>query len=229
MAVATLALGLGLGRLFVPTSVFVRGTITDGHSGKPIPNAELRILPRPPQSSEKGDPPDARANANGQFNLYVGWYESYRQLAILATGYGRLTTNLGPRGLGNREVRRDFSLLPAMNSLNPSNTSVPPVVIRTLPESGVTGVDPELKELRVTFSKPMREHSGSISKWGEAEFPEVAGEVKFLPDRRTWVLPIRLQPGKVYAVWINPEQDGGFQDLSGQSAVTYLLIFETRK
>ncbi|UCD34005.1 MAG: hypothetical protein JSV38_01935 [Desulfobacterales bacterium] len=33
--------------------------------------------------------------------------------------------------------------------------SMPPVVIKTIPQAGDTSVDPSLKEIRVTFSKDM--------------------------------------------------------------------------
>jgi hypothetical protein len=43
------------------------------------------------------------------------------------------------------------------------------------------------------------------------------------------VLPVILQPGKVYALWINSEQFRNFVDVNGSPALPYLLIFETRK
>jgi hypothetical protein len=60
-------------------------------------------------------------------------------------------------------------------------------------------------------------------------FPESAGQVHYLDDKRTCVLPVQLQPGKVYAIWINSEKYHAFQDRESRPAVPYLLIFETRK
>jgi RNA polymerase sigma-70 factor (ECF subfamily) len=228
-AVATLAVCLGLGRLFVPTSVFVRGTIIDGQTGKPVSNAELRLLPRSSHSLEKRDSPNARANADGEFTLYVGWYEKQRELAISATGYGTVTTNLGPRSLGQRSISRSFQLQPAMHSLDAGDVSVPPVVVLTVPESGTANVDPALKEIRVTFSEPMQAGGGSWAKWTDDSFPQMRGQARFLEDGRTCVLPVQLRPGKVYAIWINSEKHRNFKDQQGQSAVPYLLIFQTRK
>jgi len=229
MAVAALAVCLGLGRLFVPTSVSVRGVIIDTRSGKPIPNAELRILPRPPRSADNGDPPDARANADGEFTLYVGWYESYRGLAISATGYETVTTNLGPRNLGQRNVSRNFQLQPTLHSVDAGDIPVPPVVVSTVPESGAADVDPGLEELRVTFSEPMQDGGWSWTKWTDDSFPETRGQARFLEDGRTCVLPVQLQRGKVYAIWINSEHHQNFKDRHSLPAVPYLLIFETRK
>lgn len=225
--VIALALALGLGQLFVPTSVFVNGAIVDAQTGQPVPNAELRLLPRPPRALEKGDLPNARANQNGRFTLYMGWFSAAKQVALSAPGYATLTTNLGTRALGERKLNRDFQLRPvAAASVEPQ---VPPVVVATVPESGATGIDPALTELRVIFSEPMRDGNWSWTKWGEDNFPELTGRPRFLGDQRTCVLPVRLRPGQVYAIWLNSESHQDFRDCEGQSAVPYLLIFETRK
>jgi predicted Ser/Thr protein kinase len=105
----------------------------------------------------------------------------------------------------------------------------PPVVIRTIPESGVANVDPALSEIRVTFSKPMQDLSWSWSAWGEENFPETIGQPSYSPDGRTGVLPVKLEPGTVYALWLNSEHLHNFTDREGRPAVPYLLIFETRK
>jgi RNA polymerase sigma-70 factor (ECF subfamily) len=237
LATVALAMVLGLGRLFVPTSVFVRGTILDARSGKPVPNVELRLLPRPAQPLEKGDAPNALADKNGQFTLYVGWYGEAKEVAISASGYKTLTTNLGPRALGQRNLSRDFQLQPTLNlaAKNPVDTGdgavafVPPVVIQTVPQAGAADVDPALTEIRATFSKPMQDGDWAWCKWGEENFPELTGEPKYLDDQRTCVLPVRLHPGKVYALWLNSDYHQNFKDRAGQSAVPYLLIFQTRK
>ena len=106
---------------------------------------------------------------------------------------------------------------------------VPPVVAETFPESGATDVDPSLTELRVTFSKPMQDGSWSWTIWGEENFPEMTGQPHFLADGRTCVLPVKLKPGKLYATWLNSDYHQDFKDRAGQSALPYLLIFETRK
>ena len=105
---------------------------------------------------------------------------------------------------------------------------VPPVVVRTVPESGSAGVDPSLTELQVTFSTPMMNRSWSWTIWGEDTFPEKTGEPRYLADGRTCVLPVRLKPGRVYATWLNSEFHQDFRDRTGHPAVPYLLIFETR-
>lgn len=106
---------------------------------------------------------------------------------------------------------------------------VPPVIVKTVPESGAKDVDHRLKELRVTFSKPMQNGRWSWVTWEKEHFPELVGQPGYLADQRTCVAPVKLQPGKVYAIWINSDRFKDFTDTAGQPAVPYLLIFETRK
>ncbi len=146
---------------------------------------------------------------------------------VSAPGYDTLTTDLSPRGLGERNASRDFQLQPVAGST--MEPRVPPVVIQTFPESGAANVDPALTELRVTFSKLMRDGSWSWTIWGEENFPETTGSARYLADGRTCVLPVKLKPGKLYALWLNSEYHHDFKDREGQSAVPYVLIFETRK
>lgn len=114
-----LAATLAFGRLFVPTSVFLAGTVTDQVSGQPLSNAELHLPPHTPGTSPDDDPPQARTDARGHFRLYIGWYSANRSLSISAPGYLTLTTNLGPRDLGRRSLPRDFSLQPEFTPPDP--------------------------------------------------------------------------------------------------------------
>ncbi|MCW5552912.1 MAG: HEAT repeat domain-containing protein [Verrucomicrobiae bacterium] len=105
--------------------------------------------------------------------------------------------------------------------------SAPPVVVKTVPVAGATDVDPGLTELRVTFSKAMQDGSWSWSTWGEENFPETTGAPRYLGDARTCVLPVKLQPNKFYATWLNSDKFQNFTDTNGQAAVPYLLTFFT--
>jgi tRNA A-37 threonylcarbamoyl transferase component Bud32 len=226
-AVIIFGLALGLGRLLVPTSVFLSGTITDGASGQPIADARLGLEQSDSGIIDLANRPNARTDQHGRFRLYVGWYAEGKRLGVFAPGYLTLETNLGPRALGARNVSRDFQLQRVAPVAVASKT--PPVVINTVPESGASAVDPTLTELCVTFSKPMRDGSWSWTVWGEEKFPEMTGPPQFLADGKTCVLPVKLLPGKLYATWLNSDYHKDFTDAEGQPAVPYLLIFETRK
>ncbi len=104
--------------------------------------------------------------------------------------------------------------------------SAPPVVVKTVPQAGESDVDPNLSEIKVTFSKPMMDLNWSWVKWSEETFPEI-GVPHYLADNRTCAVSVKLQPGRLYAIWINNEEFRNFKDMSGKPAVPYLLSFVT--
>ena len=107
--------------------------------------------------------------------------------------------------------------------------SMPPVVVKTLPQAGDTSVDPSLKEIRVTFSKEMI--TKDMWSWvmvSKETFPTIVGEIRFLDDKRTCVAPVKLEPGKTYVIWFNTADNNAFRDKDNNSAVPYLLVFRTR-
>jgi len=226
MAVVVFGLALGLGRAFVPTNIFVRGVVRDAQTGAPVQNAELRLLSGSGNFAVESKRPNTRTGEDGRFTLYVGWLSDQTPVTISAPGYETLTTGFGPRP-PHRQMLRDFHLQAANPIL--SEPTVPPVVVETFPVSGTQEVDPRLTELRVTFSKPMHDGAWSWVKVSDTTFPDMTGSPSFSPDKRTCVLPVRLLPGKLYAVWLNYGEARNFKDTGKQGALPYLLIFETRK
>ena len=108
--------------------------------------------------------------------------------------------------------------------------SMPPVVIKTIPQAGDTSVDPFIKEIRVTFSKEMMiDNMWSWVMISKESFPKITGQVKYLNDKRTCIAPVKLEPGKTFVVWFNSERYNAFRDTDNNPAVPYLLVFETRK
>lgn len=57
--------------------------------------------------------------------------------------------------------------------------------------------------------------------------PLITGVPRFHYRSTTCILPVRLQPGRTYSLWINHEKIQGFQDTAGVPALPYLLIFKT--
>jgi hypothetical protein len=103
-----------------------------------------------------------------------------------------------------------------------------PVVTKTVPESGSTAVDSSITEIRVTFSKDMQPGVWSWGQISKDTYPGTSDSPKYLQDKRTCVLPVKLEPGKTYAVWINTEKFQNFKDTKGLIAVPYLLVFKTK-
>ena len=109
--------------------------------------------------------------------------------------------------------------------------SLPPSVVKTVPMCGDTKADPNLTEIKVTFSKDMRtERMWSWCVQFPDAFPKITDEkgIKYRHDKRTCILPVKLQPGKTYVLWINTPQNNAFRDRKGNPAVPYLLVFKTK-
>ena len=109
--------------------------------------------------------------------------------------------------------------------------AMPPSVIKTVPVCGNTEVPATTTEIKVTFSKDMMtENMWSWCMQTKESFPEITDQkgIKYLADGRTCVLPVKLQPNKTYAIWINTQKFKAFQDKQGNSATPYLLVFRTK-
>jgi hypothetical protein len=110
--------------------------------------------------------------------------------------------------------------------------TMPPSVVKTSPASGDTKVPATTKEITVTFSKDMMtKQMWSWCMQSPATFPKISNPkgVKYLQDKRTCVLPVTLEPGKTYVIWINNQKSNAFRDTNGKSSAPYLIVFTTAK
>ena len=116
----------------------------------------------------------------------------------------------------------------AAESERPTVATMPPVIVKTEPQAGDMKVDPATTEIKVTFSKRMS--TGKNYSWvGGDAFPQTTGQPRWLADDRSCVLPVKLEPGRTYVIWLNSQKAANFRDAKGQSAIPYLLVFETAK
>jgi len=106
--------------------------------------------------------------------------------------------------------------------------SMPPVVVKTVPESGAKNVAPGVVEIKVTFSKEMTDGSWSWSTAWQGSTPDPVGKPKYEPDRKTCVMKVKLEPNKTYAYWLNNGKFQNFKDRQGHPSVPYLLVFQTK-
>ena len=104
----------------------------------------------------------------------------------------------------------------------------PPRVLALVPANGSTDVDPRLTELRVTFDRPMVDGWSWVRESPES-FPPTAGEAFLTPDGRAAALPVRLEPGRSYVVWLNSEQHRDFRDRRGVELSPVRWTFTTRQ
>lgn len=106
--------------------------------------------------------------------------------------------------------------------------SMPPVIVKTLPEAGSVDVSPGVVEIKVTFSKEMKDGTWSWSSAWQGSVPEVVEKPRYDLDRKTCVLKVKLEPNKTYGYWLNSQQFKNFKDRQGHAAVPYLLAFQTK-
>jgi hypothetical protein len=106
--------------------------------------------------------------------------------------------------------------------------SMPPVVVKTVPEAGAKDVAPGEMEIKVTFSKEMRDGSWSWSTAWQGSTPEMIGKPKYEAGGKTCVLKVKLEPNKTYGYWLNSENFHNFKDRQGHPSVPYLLAFQTK-
>jgi hypothetical protein len=105
--------------------------------------------------------------------------------------------------------------------------SMAPSVVKTVPECGDMKVDPKLKEIIVTFSKDMADGSWSVCQMSAESYPKTRDEV-FYEDDRTFVFPVKLEPGKTYVLWFNRGKYNAFRDAGNHPAIPYQLVFKTK-
>ncbi len=102
-----------------------------------------------------------------------------------------------------------------------------PQVKSMTPVNGAQDVDPNLKEIRIEFDRPMRDQSWSIVGGGP-HFPELAGKPAYDAARRVLTVPVRLKPGWSYEFWLNRNEYRGFVSEDGQPLKPVAVTFETR-
>lgn len=102
--------------------------------------------------------------------------------------------------------------------------AAPPKVIKALPDNGDIGVDPNLKEIRITFDQPMAEGMSVVG--GGETYPDAQGRPKWL-NPRTIAIPVKLQPNHEYWISANNERFQNFMNRAGVPAVPYPIKFRT--
>jgi tetratricopeptide (TPR) repeat protein len=108
-------------------------------------------------------------------------------------------------------------------------------VIDTFPKLYAENIDPNTSAVKMKFSKPMNKTLQFYSSFAPAEFPLIAGKPVFDTDGVEWILPVRLQAGKVYALAINygdavkntKNLQLGFQSRAGKMCEKFVLVFAT--
>jgi hypothetical protein len=102
-----------------------------------------------------------------------------------------------------------------------------PRIVKMEPENGATDVDPNLSALRVTFDRPM---AAGVSWTGGGEpFPTIpeGQKPRWSADKRTYTLPVELQPDKQYRLGLNSPSFKNFASAKGVPLVPVVYEFRT--
>lgn len=102
-----------------------------------------------------------------------------------------------------------------------------PHVVATTPAVGATDVNPALTEITVAFDQDM----GSGMSWtgGGPDFPVGReGEKAYWRDKRTCVLPVKLEAGHYYRVGINSKSYRSFASDQDVAALPSAIYFTTQ-
>jgi RNA polymerase sigma-70 factor (ECF subfamily) len=113
---------------------------------------------------------------------------------------------------------------PMAVSVSPND---PPKIIAASPAMGASDVDPALSEITVTFDSDM----GGGMSWtgGPPELPDIPqGQKPYWRNKRTCVLPVKLEPARKYRVGINAPSFQNFRSVVGIPAEITAIIFSTR-
>ena len=103
----------------------------------------------------------------------------------------------------------------------------PPSIVATSPAVGATDVDPGLKEITVTFDQDMGE--GFSWTGGGPDYPPTPeGQKAQWQDKRTCLLPVKLEAGHYYRVGINSTSYRNFRSEAGVSAEPSAIYFTTQ-
>jgi hypothetical protein len=111
-----------------------------------------------------------------------------------------------------------------------------PAIISTNPEIYINDVNSGLDKITIKFSQPVQPSVWFYSSLSPGLLPQVTGEPALEPSSNEWTLPVKLEPGKVYAIAFNCGDtvkdvnnfNAGFKGLSGKMCKPFVLVFATK-
>jgi hypothetical protein len=180
-----------------------------------------------------GGPPDFPPAPEGQKARWINKRTCALPVKLEAARYYRVGINStsfqnfkSTDGVPVRPSAIYFTTKGASDALKKKATK--PMIVAIAPINGSKDVDPNLKELRVTFNVPM---GGGFSWTGGGEqFPPIPEGKKpsWSADKKTWVLPVQLEAGKSYRLGLNSPSHKNFQSEGGVPLDPVVYTFSTR-
>lgn len=108
-----------------------------------------------------------------------------------------------------------------------SKPNGPPRILSSTPRTGDTEVDPGIEKLTVTFDQDM-DTGGYSWTGGGPEFPGREDQRPQWRDRRTCVLPVKVEAAHYYRVGINAPSFRNFRSATGVSVIPTAILFTTK-
>jgi len=143
----------------------------------------------------------------------------YYRLGINSQSYKNFKSK---DGIPVRPVVFDFTTRGGSGS-----ASGKPQIVKMFPANGAKGVDPNLRQISVTFNMPM----GGGTSWtgGGAQYPgsKDGKRAYWTPDRKTCVLPVSLKPNWQYKLGINSQSYKNFRSATGIPSDPVVYSFTT--
>ena len=96
--------------------------------------------------------------------------------------------------------------------------------MKAVPDNGDVGVDPKLKEIRITFDQPMEKGMSVVG--GGDSYPDVQGKPQW-ENPTTIVINVKLKPNHDYWLSINNDRFRNFTNQGGEPATPYPIKFRT--
>lgn len=103
-----------------------------------------------------------------------------------------------------------------------------PTIVTMTPNNGARKVDPKLKQITVTFDRPMKDRAWAFVGGGPT-YPKTTGKASYDDKRTTIRLPVALEPGHHYRFWLNATRFMAFQSAAGVKLAPVKVEFWTRK
>jgi len=147
---------------------------------------------------------------------------SYYRIGINSTSYQNFRS---AKGIPARPTAIYFTTRGASDELKAR--VIKPTVAKMEPPNGAKDVDPNLREIRVTFSAAM----GGGFSWtgGGPNFPTIPSGARpsWSADRKTAILPVQLQPNWDYRLGLNSPSNKNFSSEWGVPLDPVVYTFHT--
>ncbi len=123
-------------------------------------------------------------------------------------------------------ITRALWIALALAGLAATTFAAAPQIVSTVPAVGATNVDPSTSAIAVTFDQDMA--PGFSWTGGGPDYPPVPeGQRPSWRDKRTAVLPVKLESGHYYRVGINSKSHQNFRSVGGVPARPSAVYFTT--